>query len=171
MTKNTCKNLLLATSVLLSASVSAATTQPEKWSFLRQDENWANYFNNDFKHIKLNDKGDYWVSVGGHARYRGELWENLGFNDANDDDFHLARITLHADWHLGDNVRVFTEIKSANSTDRDLPGGRRPLDVDTFALQQAFVDYTVDKSRFRVGRQALSFGRRCTLRSQQHLRR
>ena len=143
---------------LISSNV-IATTTPENWSFLRQNENWENYYNNDFKHIKLNEKGDYWLSVGGHVRYRGELWRNSVFNETNNDVFHLGRATLHADFHLGSNFRIFTEVKTANSTDRDLPGGKRALDVDTLALQQAFVDYKINKSRFRIGRQALSFGK------------
>ena len=60
---------------------------------------------------------------------------------------------------MGSNFRIFAEVKTANSTNRDLPGGKRPLDVDTLALQQAFFDYKIDKSRFRIGRQALSFGK------------
>lgn len=159
MKKTARKGLLLLGSLLMSSTVLAATTTPANWKFLRQDEDWSKYYNNDFKHIKLNEKGDYWVSVGGHVRYRGEFWNNVGFNDANDDAFHLGRALLHADFHLGSNWRIFTEIKTANSTDRALPGGRRPLDVDTFDLQQAFVDYSAGKSRFRIGRQALSFGR------------
>lgn len=151
-------SLLFIGSLLITSNV-VATTTPEKWSFLRQNENWENYSNNDLKHINLNDEGNYWVSFGGHVRYRGEFWNNLGFNDANDDSFHLGRATFHADFHLGSKFRVFTELKTANSTDRDLPGGRRTLDVDTFALQQAFVDYSIGKSRIRLGRQALSFGK------------
>ena len=158
MDTNIRKSILLLSLGVLSLNAAASTT-PAKWKFLRQDENWANYYNNDVKHIKLSDGGKNWVSLGGHVRYRGEAWQNLGFNDANDDVFHLGRATLHADWHLGSDLRIFTEVKTANSTDRDLPGGRRTLDVDTFALQQAFVDYQIDSLRFRVGRQALSFGR------------
>lgn len=150
--------LLSIIATLISSNV-IATTTPENWSFLRQDENWENYYNNDFKHIKLNEKGDYWLSVGGHVRYRGELWKNAVFNETNNDVFHLGRATLHGDLHLGSNFRIFAEVKTANSTNRDLPGGKRPLDVDTLALQQAFVDYKIDKSRFRIGRQALSFGK------------
>lgn len=159
MKKSYKNGVLLTTSLLLSSSVLAYSTTPANWKFLRYDEDWSNYSNDDFKHIALNDSGENWLSVGGHVRYRGEYWNGLGFNDANDDSFHLARATLHTDWHFGDDWRVFVEVKTANSTDRDLPGERRPLDVDTFALQQAFVDYQTGNSRFRVGRQALSFGR------------
>ncbi|WP_419811188.1 alginate export family protein [Bacterioplanoides sp.] len=142
------------------ASTSGASNQAPAFSFLRANEDWSRYYNNDYKHVKLNSSGDNWVSFGGHVRYRGEFWRNLGFNDDNDDIFHLARATGHADFHFGEKVRLFTEIKSAGATERDLPGKRRTLDVDTLALQQAFVDYQfTPEARLRLGRQALSFGK------------
>ena len=49
-------------------------------------------------------------------------------------------VLQHADVHVGEHIRVFGQFKSANSTDRDLQGGARTLDVDTAALQQAFAD-------------------------------
>ena len=36
--------------------------------------------------------------------------------------------------------RVYVEGKSALATDRDLSGGRRPLDEDSLDLQNAFLD-------------------------------
>jgi hypothetical protein len=71
---------------------------------------------------------------------------------------------LHADLRLGKKVRFFAEGKTAFATDRTLPGGRRPLDVDEGDLQQAFVDVKTtlsDKSdmTFRFGRQELLFGK------------
>ena len=71
---------------------------------------------------------------------------------------------LHADLRLGKKVRFFAEGKTALATDRTLPGGRRPLDVDEGDLQQAFVDVKTtlsDKSdmTFRFGRQELLFGK------------
>jgi len=60
-------------------------------------------------------------------------------------------------------VRGFIEGKSAQSTDRNLPGGRRTLDVDTLEVHQAFVDLSTSLGegsnvRLRAGRQSLLFG-------------
>ncbi|MFQ5445246.1 MAG: alginate export family protein, partial [Nitrospinales bacterium] len=59
---------------------------------------------------------------------------------------------------------MFVEGKSALSEGRDLPGGRRTIDVDTIALQQAFIDFRFHLPRqttltLRPGRQALGFGK------------
>ncbi len=57
---------------------------------------------------------------------------------------------------------MFVEGKSAQATDRDLPGGRRTLDLDTLELQQAFIDVALPLAggtlTLRPGRQALLFG-------------
>ena len=94
---------------------------------MRQDEDWSKYYNNDFKHIKLNEKGDYWVSVGGHVRYRGEFWNNVGFNDANDDAFHLGRAlcsTPIGTWAV--TGAFLPRLKPPIQPIDHLPGGRQP---------------------------------------------
>ena len=69
---------------------------------------------------------------------------------------------MHADLSIDDDQRLFAEIKTAQATDRSLPGGRRGLDLDTLDLQQFF--YELDWSgaggdfELRLGRQMLSFG-------------
>ena len=143
-------------------------------SFLRQNEDWSDLSRFDpattgdrfdpIKHIALNDDGSVWVSVGGHARARLETFSNFGFNGENDDGFLLTRALLHADFHFGEDLRVFVEGKTAFSTDRALPGGERTLDVDSLAFQQAFFDLTLSDSEdaklvLRAGRQALQFGK------------
>ena len=77
--------------------------------------------------INLNDDGSSWMTVGGHARIRVESWSNFAFGGpAEDNDtFVLFRALLHADAHISDDVRVFVQGKSALSTERELPGGRR----------------------------------------------
>jgi hypothetical protein len=58
--------------------------------------------------------------------------------------------------------RLFTELKTAQSTDRDLPGGRRTLDMDTFEVQQIFVDAVIPVGEgtftVRPGRQMIALG-------------
>jgi len=154
----------------------AAAFQRPSYSFLRQNEDWSALrhapesartdFWDPIKYVPLNDDGSIWASFGGDMRLRGEYWSNFAFGAPADDDetFALWRLRLHGDVHFGDNVRVFIEGKSALSTDRDLPGGKRTLDVDTLALEQAFVDLKLDLGAgnalvLRPGRQALQFGK------------
>ena len=119
------------------------------------------------KHVSLSDDGSIWASFGGQVRLRLEHWENFDFGGAGtrDDTFLLTRVRAHADVHVGPHLRVFVEGQSALSTDRDLPGGRRTLEVDELDLQNGFVDLRIpvldDRGTFtaRIGRQELLFGK------------
>lgn len=141
---------------------------------LRFEEDWSDFdpdqgsdFWDPIKRMKLNADGSSWLSMGGELRLRAEHWESFGFSPAStaDDTFILARAQLHTDWHFGDHIRVFIEGESAIASDRDLPGGRRGLDVDELDLQNAFVDVMFplgdsdSKLTLRVGRQGLLFGK------------
>jgi Alginate export len=114
------------------------------------------------KFIPFGDSDSVFLSLGGQVRARWEYWNNFNFDEANDDDFGLLRLRLHGDLHAGDHVRVFVEGKSATATDRDLPGGRRTLDVDELDVQNAFVDLIAPAGEWtgtlRLGRQELSYG-------------
>ena len=109
--------------------------------------------------------GSVWLSLGGHLRERAEAWSDFAFGAPadNDDVFLLHRFLLHGDLHLGRHVRVFGEFINALVTKRDLPGGRRVVDVDTADLLNAFVDLNVPLSKLdltlRIGRQELNFGK------------
>lgn len=140
---------------------------------LRQNENWSGLKGQDaattgdifdpIKHVTLSEDGDVYASFGGQARFRYEDWSAFGFNDVNDDTYFLTRLRFHGDVHFGENFRVFAEGKSAQATDRNLPGGRRGLDMDTLALQQAFADIVIPledaKITLRTGRQMFVFGK------------
>jgi Alginate export len=145
-----------------------------KYKLFRYDEDWSEFdptngsdFFDDIKHVKLNKDGSVWASFGGEFRIRSETWDSFGFSsaDTSDDTFLLGRSQRHMDLHIGDRFRVFVEGESALATDRDLPGGRRTLDIDTFDLQNAFADIIIpfgdddDQVTLRVGRQGLSYGR------------
>jgi len=115
------------------------------------------------KKIPLADDPEYNISLGGKARLRWENWNNFGFSDANDDNFLLSRFLLNADLRLGKQLRFFVEGIYAESTERDLPGGHRTLDVDRGDLQQAFVDLMLPVGggslTLRPGRQELLYGK------------
>ena len=145
------------------------------YEFLRQNENWSvvsegpsrtEDFFDPVKHVPLTESGSIRASFGGHYRVRMESWDNFGFSDAEGryDLFVNTRLLLHADIRVGDHVRFYVEGKTALATDRNLPGGRRPFDIDTADLLNAFVDLSVPVSdagdfTFRVGRQELLFGK------------
>ena len=136
----------------------------EDWSLLRDvDRTQTGDFWDPIKFIPLNDDGSAWLSFGGQVRLRVENWHNFGFNDFDDDTFLLTRLFFHADAHLGPNMRIYAEGKSALSTERDLAGGRRPLDADELDLQQLFGDFVLPVGQatltFRPGRQMLAFGK------------
>ena len=145
------------------------TAEPPAFQNLRYEEPASAYRDvvpqtklDELKYIQLGDSEQVYLSIGGQARVRWEWWENFNFAPANDDNFGLFRLRLHGDLQLGENVRVFIEGKSATATDRDLPGGRRTLDVDELDLQNAFVDIATSggewSTTLRLGRQELSYG-------------
>ena len=103
------------------------------------------------------------LSLGGQLRVRGEDWHNFAFDPANNDEVLLYRVRLHSDLRVGPRVRVYVEGISALASERDLPGGRRPLDEDELDLLNAFADLSADLGAaaltLRAGRQELSYGR------------
>lgn len=139
--------------------------QNEDWSGLAGfDDSQTKDFFDPVKYIPLSDDDKFWMSFGGQVRLRLEGWNNFDFNREFDDTILLTRIRLHTDIHAGKYLRLFAEMKSVFSTDRDLPGGRRTLDVDELALQQAFADIILPmgdsgKLTLRPGRQMLLYGR------------
>lgn len=118
---------------------------------------------NRYKFISLDEPTHTWLSLGGQARVRGEYWENFAFNDAKDDGFVLGRLRLHGDLIMGQRLRAFVEGRTAVSTHRSLPGGRRLTDEDRLDLLNAFVDVNGEVAdttlTLRSGRQELSFGK------------
>lgn len=147
------------------------------YKFLRHAEDWSSFKDSseadrtdlwdDAKYVPLGRDGSAWASFGGHLRLRMEDWSGFAFGapaDSNE-SFNLWRLMLHSDLHFGENVRGYFEIKSAQSSERDLPGGRRAgLDVDSFALQQGFLDLKFPSSdgtslTIRTGRQMFLFGK------------
>ena len=167
--------ILLSTTAALSAQVTkpaAAPTQPPAYTPLRWNEDYS-YLKTStapadpfdpIKYIPLNDDGDWYLSLGGQARYRYEWFENANFGAGpqDDDGFHLLRLMGHADLHLGKNLRTFVQVTSAQATGRE--GGERPvIDENDFDFHQAFADLVLPfdgdkKLLLRGGRQNLLYG-------------
>ena len=111
----------------------------EDYSHLRDPARRTDFFD-PIKYIPLGDDPETYLSLGGSARYRYELFNdnNFGAGPQDDTGYHLTRLMAHADLHLGKHLRGFVQIKSALEDGR--AGGPRPADADEFDLQQAFVD-------------------------------
>lgn len=159
----------------LSAIASAQSDDRPTFKFQRQDEDWsafraafgqAPWLFDPFKHMALDDSGEWWLSLGGRAEMRTESWDGFGFGTTapgNSDEFTLSRIHLHSDLHLGEHVRAFVEARTAQITERELPGGARDTDLDTLDFYNAFLELSTsvgsgDTLRLRTGRQSLSYG-------------
>ena len=137
----------------------------EDYSYLRDPANRSDFLD-PIKYIPLGDDPDVYLSLGGSARYRYELFNNNNFGAGPQDDtgYHLTRLLAHADLHLGKMLRGFVQLKSAMEDGR--AGGARPADADEFDLQQAFVDLRLPLPwgganaafTLRGGRQDLLYG-------------
>ncbi len=140
----------------------------EDWSFLRDYKGESDFFD-PIKYLALNGTGSIWLSMGGQLRERVEIWESFNFDDTpgakSDDIYLLQRLMFHADLHVTPHLRFYAQGKSALTTDRDLPGGRRPIEEDQIDLQNGFVELKAPtlgpagEVTLRAGRQELLFGR------------
>lgn len=141
----------------------------EDWSVLSgRDRSQTGDLFDPIKYVPLTEDGSIWVSFGGQIRERVEIWNNFNFGAPasadHDDVFLLSRFRLHGDLHIGKQVRVFVEGKSAFATDRSLVGGRRTVDIDELDLLNGFVDlslrlFDTGNLTLRAGRQEMAFGR------------
>jgi len=168
--------LVLAPQQLPAQAAEGPASRP-RYQFLRQNEDWSvlpalGEADRDaldpIKYVRLSDDGSVWASFGGHARIRIEGWDEFNFGAPpqakHDDVFGLGRLLLHADLHLGKTFRVFAEGKTALASERQLAGGKRRIDEDTFDLQQLFLDVRLAVGerttlRLRPGRQMLQYGK------------
>lgn len=161
--------LLVAVSTGIVSIGAAAQEGPPAYQNLRFNEDWRSTpedgygdFFDPIKNIRLSDSST--LSVGGQIRLRHEVWSNFGFNHANDDTFLAWRSFLHTDWRFGDHLRLFVEGKTANLTERELPGGRRAaLDEDELDLWNTFLQLDYSPGEYtvmvRAGRQEMQYGR------------
>jgi hypothetical protein len=158
--------LKVVISIILFCSQSLSA---QSFKLLRYDENYeylkdsSDTFYNKIKFLSLNEKKNSYLSFGGEARYEyvdfnNEDWgrQNIGHNN-----FFLQRYDVHADLHLGENVRIFSQIRSALQNGRK--NGSRGIDEDQLSIQNLFIDVNIFKNQnrklvSRVGRQELDYG-------------
>jgi alginate export protein len=154
----------------LGAAELLCPAPPPPFLSLRYDENYQFMrdpachvdFWDPIKYIRLNEAGDYYLTLGGEVReryqyYRNNLW---GQGPQDPSGYLLQRYMLHADLELGEHVRFFGQVLSALENGQQ--GGPPPNDEDKLSLHQAFVDLRGSVSdaalTLRVGRQEFSYG-------------
>lgn len=114
-----------------------------------------------WKAARLAPDGCVRVDVGGQARARFEHCDDQNVGGIpGSDDWWLARVRLHADFHVGEHLRAFVEGIYADEDGRD--AGPRPVDVDQgdflnlFAEAHGMLDGDA-KVGIRGGRQEMLF--------------
>jgi len=135
----------------------------EKYSCLTNPANRTDWFD-PVKYIPLRTNDPLWyLTLGGELRERfeGNYDPNFGIGGAGADSYLLQRVTLLADLHLGERVRIFTEGISGVMEGETPPAP--PVQQDPIDLQFAFLDVlpylTDDESlTLRAGRFGMSFG-------------
>jgi len=135
----------------------------EDWSFLKDPANRTELWDR-LKYLSLG-MPDWYLSLGGETRQRFEIYKNFPFSrlaPSDDDGYYMMRYMVHADLHMGPNLRAFGQLKSA------LIFGKDPVptsaDKDELDINQFFVDLMIpfgepgDGVTLRVGRQELHYG-------------
>jgi len=140
------------------------------YHLLREDDNWSFLANpaerRDFwdpiKYIPLrSERNDWFLSIGGETR---EVWEQIGNDNWGQqprmNGYLNQRYMLYFDFHFGNHVRTFVELKSGLNSFR--AGGPRPIDEKKLDFQDAFVEVgTGDDQnwvKLRAGRQEMEYG-------------
>jgi hypothetical protein len=131
----------------------------EDWSFLSNSANRDDFWD-PIKYVPLGTNGSY-VSLGGEVREAFEQVGNDNWGKQNyTNTFLLQRYMFHTDWHLGDWVRVFVQLKSGLESYRE--GGRRPIDEKKLDFEAAYLEIGRPRGEnwavLRLGRQELNYG-------------
>ncbi|MCA6068222.1 alginate export family protein [Chryseobacterium sp. RG1] len=162
-------SLSLLKIVILTIFFCSVSLSAQSFKLLRYDENYeylkdsSDTFYNKVKFFPLNEKKNIYLSFGGEARYEyvdfnNEDWGRLNIGHNN---FFLQRYDVHADLHLGERVRIFSQLRSALQDGRK--NGPRGIDEDQLSIQNLFIDVDLLKNKnrkltSRIGRQELDYG-------------
>lgn len=141
----------------------------QKFKLMRYDENYsrlkdsAKTFYNGIKYIPLSRSGSVYLSLGGEAREELDYTvnEDWGERSLGRDVFLLQRFDLHVDLHVGNQIRIFGQLRSGFEDGRE--NGPRGTDEDKLNVQNLFMDFVPynksgRKLMLRVGRQEIQYG-------------
>ena len=136
-----------------------------QYKYLRSEEDYS-YLRNPacrkdpfdpVKYIPPKSAPEWFASLGGEIREDVEYSSNPRWGQLTQGPaYSLQRFMVHADLHLGERFRFFTQFKSGLENDRE--GGLHIIDEDKLAVNRAFLDLTLwsaDKNTvtLRTGRQ------------------
>ncbi|MFJ2683255.1 alginate export family protein [Pseudomonas sp. NPDC087342] len=132
----------------------------EDWSTLK-DPTLRTEPLDSLKYISLSDDNPLtYLSLGATLRERFEMNDASGFGIKNvdRDRYLIQRFQVHADLHLNENWRLFTQLEDARAYDKTSVGG---ADQNRTDLRLAFAEYVKTFSggtlKSRVGRQDFAF--------------
>ncbi|MGH7002317.1 MAG: alginate export family protein [Alphaproteobacteria bacterium] len=146
-----------------------AASAAAPYKLLRYEEDYRNLRDptarvelwDPLKYIPLDDRASY-LSLGGELRERFEYYSypDFGLRGQRPDAYLLHRLLLHADIHLGENLRGFVQLGNHLAPWKDAAA---PPYLDRLNVQQAFVDVRLPFSAdvdpvLRMGRQEMVFG-------------
>lgn len=132
----------------------------EDWSVL-QDPALRTAPLDSLKYLSLSDANPFtYLSLGATLRERFEMNDAPGFGiqGVARDAYLIQRFQVHADLHLSENWRVFTQLEDDRAFDKTSLGG---ADQDRADLRLAFLEYirplAAGTLKARVGRQDFAF--------------
>ncbi|MFS2160862.1 alginate export family protein [Pseudomonas sp. Pseusp122] len=115
----------------------------------------------NLKYIPLSaDDPAAYLSLGATLRERFEMQDASGFGTKGvaRDAYQLQRFQVHADLHLNENWRIFTQLEDVRAFDKTTLS---PADQNRTDLRLAFLEYTrafgANTFKARVGRQDFAF--------------
>jgi hypothetical protein len=160
-----CFAFWVALSLSLCAQVQDESPAPVRtYNLLRENDDWSfladpslqSDFWDPIKYVPLACEACY-VSLGGEIR---EAFEQVGNDNWGKqrytNTFLLERYMLHSDWHLGEDFRVFIQLKSGLEDFR--ADGARPIDEKKLDIEAAFLDPKRQSLGSKPSSQALSGG-------------
>jgi alginate export protein len=142
------------------------------YKYLRYDEDYSYLANGEchtdrwdsLKFIALNAQRTWFLSLGAEVRENMEYFANPTWGqEPQGSPYLLQRYMFHADFHPGERLRFFVQVKSGLENGR--AGGPRIIDEDKLDLQQASMEIELSSSKkfptsLRIGRQEVALGSR-----------
>jgi len=153
--------LLLAMKTLFAQDVVFQSLRYEEdYSRFKNDSSGSPY--RKIKYIPLDTNRSY-LSLGGEVRYQYFKYKNPGWGTEpkDRDGFILNRLLVHADVHIGNRVRIFTQIQSsliAGSVGLNSPVDENPLNIHQLFVDLSLYTKTEKLILIKLGRQELRYG-------------
>ena len=91
-------------------------------------------------------------------RFRYEVRDGIGFNEAVEDDFLLSRTRVWVNGEIGSLLEFHFEGRDAHAFGDDFLAGDNPAFEDDFDIFQAYIAAKItDQAKVRIGRQMIAF--------------